>query len=80
MNYLFRQKDDYEEHTTLVRFHGEELSEVVTKFREFLLGAGFGINNVNAYVPDPDEIDCCMSIDGCDSGEIPNFLRKDGDE
>lgn len=53
MEYLFRQKDDYEDSTALVRFQADGIVEITVKFREFLLASGYHPNVVDEYVPDP---------------------------
>jgi hypothetical protein len=54
MEYLFRQKDDYEDSTVLARFQGDFAPEIVAKFREFLSGCGFHQLVIDRYVPDPE--------------------------
>lgn len=71
MEYLFKQRDDYENSTSFSRFQADGAVEIVTKFREFLLGCGFHLNTVNEYVPDPYGVtDCCPSHD-VDDDEDP---------
>jgi hypothetical protein len=55
MQYLFRQKY-CDETTVLLKFEDDELPEIVSRFRDFLLGCGFGYANVDGYVPDPYDI------------------------
>lgn len=67
MEYFFRQKDETFgcESSVMTRFNTEFIDEAVTKYREFLLGCGFGKELVDAYVPDPElrNVDCCPSHD-----------------
>jgi hypothetical protein len=55
MEYLFRQKDEWEgdPSTVFVKFEAVSLMDITVKFREFLLGCGYSVKNVNEYVPDP---------------------------
>lgn len=55
MEYLFRQKDHFDDSTVFVRFSEDEMYEIVSKFRGFLLAAGFSSSVVDVYVPDPIE-------------------------
>jgi len=55
MEFLFRRRDEYDDSTALVRFQGECMDEVVSRFREFLLGCGFANSLVDSYVPDPED-------------------------
>ena len=64
MEFLFRRRDEYDDSTALVRFQGEDMEEVVSRFREFLLGCGFANSLVDRYVPDPGgEMDTFGNID-----------------
>jgi hypothetical protein len=68
MEYLFRQKDEYEDSTTMFRFQSDGIIELTIKFREFLLGIGYHPNTVDEYVPDPYKSgDCCPSHELPDS-------------
>jgi hypothetical protein len=54
MEYTFKQRE-FAQTSVFVRKNTDELYELVSTFREFLLACGFHINSVNEYVPDPFE-------------------------
>jgi hypothetical protein len=55
MEYLFRQKDSYEDTTVFVRFNEDCILDITQKFREFLLGCGYHADLVNEYIPNPHD-------------------------
>lgn len=72
MEYFFRSQSetDYHPRRNTVKFVGENLSDIVSEFRDFLVGCGYSADLVDGFVPCPyrdwkytDEIDSSMEDD-----------------